>query len=152
MNEETKLKATDYLTESLKTITAISTIFIGGLIAYQSEEYRISLLFWLSLALFTLSALFSVFCINSIINKVFRGDIESIQKGEVKILTLLSLLTLLGGITTSAFFISEKKQSNDGVEDRKLHLDENKLSINKEFEGTVTLNDEGKIIKIEIKK
>ncbi|MBO2671652.1 hypothetical protein [Shewanella algae] len=150
-DDDYKSKATDYLTESLKTLVTISTIFIGGLIAFQANKEITSGLFYWSLAAFTISAFTSVLNINSIINKIYRSEKEAIQSSEAKILSACSLLCFIAGVVLSAIYISSDHSSANGNGGTKLKMDKQELVLDKEFFGIIQFDSDGKIIKIESK-
>lgn len=103
-----KLKAVDTLTESLKLVVTISTIFFGGLLAYRSNlpSPEALWLYYLALGMLALSAILSVANINSLINKIYRDEGDLIKHREVKMLNAFSSLSLLIGIMAGAWFLS----------------------------------------------
>lgn len=112
--EEYKIKATEFLIESLKLIVAISTLLFGGLLAYGSNVTVINgkTPYYLSLGALALSSILSVININSLINKIFRGEVEAIRDKTVKGLNLCSSISLLVGIIAGAFFLSHPQSSS----------------------------------------
>lgn len=105
-----KVKATDFLTESLKLIVTISTIFFGALLAYRSSLVSPNDIwsYYLSLGLLILSAILSVANINSLINKMYRGEDNAIKETEVKVLNILATLSLFIGIFSGAWFLTKQ--------------------------------------------
>ncbi|GAA5140059.1 hypothetical protein [Alloalcanivorax gelatiniphagus] len=151
-DDEYKIKATDYLTESLKTLVTICAIFIGGLIAFQSGKAVTNKSFYWAVGLFSASAFVSVLNINSIINKVYRSNYLAIQTTETKLLSFFSLLLFVTGVALSAVYMSndnsELKITRVGA---KLVMDKHELMIGKDFIGVINFNDDGNVVTIDAK-
>lgn len=150
-----KLKATDYLTESLKLVVAIATILFGGLLAYRSNISAPTGIwaYYTSLALLALSSIVSVANINSLINKIYRGEETAIKNSEVKALNVASILTLFSGIIFGAWFLSAQTQNNpraanaDGTV-----ISDSTITVGKDISSVVKVvkNKDGKISEVTI--
>ena len=110
LNNPARIKATDYLVESLKLIVTLSTILFGGLLAYSAKSSLLILgwSFYVSLMGFLLSAITSIVSINSIINKIYRCEDDAIQQPRVKVVVIFSVLFLLVGMVIGAIFLSKQ--------------------------------------------
>ncbi len=147
---EAKMKATDFVVESLKLIVTLSTIILGGLLAYRATLVNPSMLgaYYSSLIALAISAILSVANINSLINKIFREDEDAIQHKEAKTLNVLATLALLIGIVSAALFLSnqpiqvkvESQSSNTVITDTQIIIG-NETQSNIE----VKKNNDGKI-------
>lgn len=109
--DQAKIKATDMLTESLKLIVTIATIFFGGLLTYRSTITAplIEWAYYCSLSLLASSSILSVININSLISKIYRGEDGAIKSREVKLLNSSSMLTLFMGIAFGAYFLTAQQ-------------------------------------------
>ena len=153
--DQYKIKATDYLTESLKLIVAIATILFGGLLAYRSNiETPISIwAYYASLALLELSSIVSVANINSLINKMYRGEEDAIKNNEVKTLNVASIVTLFTGIVFGAWFLSVQTQANSKAGSTNgTVISDSSITVGKEINSTVKVikNKDGKISEVTI--
>lgn len=150
-----KTKATDYVVESLKLIVTLSTIFFGGLLAYRANLNAPYLLwaYYSSLAAFSFSAIFSVANINSLINKIFRGDEDAIQHKEAKALNVLAIITLFSGIGFGAAFLSKQPDTSTTPSHIKgAIITDAQISIGAEIESNVEIKKDsnGKISTVTI--
>ena len=150
-----KIKATDYLTESLKLIVAIATILFGGLLAYRSNiPVPISIWsYYLSLGLLAISSVVSVANINSLINKMFRGEEDAIKEKEVKGLNIASILSLFAGIFFGAWFLSVQTQSKPSPINTKCTvITDSSIIVGKDITSTIKIvkNKDGKISEVTI--
>jgi hypothetical protein len=141
MNQD-KVKATDYLLESIKLIVTIATILFGGLLAYAPNaiSHDREWAFNLALTLFALSAISGVFNINSIINKIFRSDEDAIRTAEVKTLNILSTASLALGMGFGACFLSDQhpvtKKTDKEVQTT---ISESEITVNGETKSTIEI-------------
>jgi hypothetical protein len=128
------------LTESLKLIVVIATILFGGLLAYRSNiAAPIGVwAYYVSLALLASSSILSVTNINSLINKVYRGEEDAIKKKEVKVLNFACIATLFSGIAFGAWFLSVQSQmilESPGAD--AIVISDESIAIGKEIRATV---------------
>lgn len=150
-----KLKAADTLTESLKLIVTISTIFFGGLLAYRSNVATPAALwtYYSALGLLALSSILSVLNINSLINKIYRGEDELVKNKEVKGLNIFASLALLLGIAFGAWFLSEQTpgSSTPATQSSTVITDSNIL-VGKDVTAVINVkkNSSGKIDEVTI--
>lgn len=150
-----KLKATDYLTESLKLTVAIATILFGGLLAYRSNlAAPISIwAYYASLTLLASSSILSVANINSLINKIFRGEEDAIKSNEVKTFNIASIVTLFSGIVFGAWFLSAQTQTRP-VTSRTDNtvISDSSITVGKDVNSTVKIvkSKDGKIAEVTI--
>lgn len=150
-----QLKALDVLTESLKLIVTISTIFFGGLLAYRSSlNQPVAINFYYaSIISLVSSSIVSVTNINSLINKINRGDDNILNMIEVKSLNTISILLLLAGISLGAWFLSEQTQSSQAhvasdtttISDTVITVGSKNTSLIK-----ITKNEQGKLTEVTI--
>jgi len=150
-----KVKATDYLLESIKLIVTLATIFFGGLLAYapNATSHAYEWAFNWALISFAISAVLGVVSINSIINKTFRSDEKAIQHIEVKLLNVLSVVSLAFGMGFGATFLSDqtpaaKKQTTEN----QTSISESEITVNGEVKSNIEIqkNDAGKITHVKI--
>ena len=106
-----------------------------------------------ALILFALSAVFGVFNINSVINKIFRSEEDAIHSTEVKILNILSSGLLAVGMGFGAWFLSDqhpitKKPEN---EDQAI-ISESEITVGGETKSSIDIqkSETGKIIHVKI--
>lgn len=148
-----KIKATDYLTESLKLIVTIATILFGGLLAYRSN-ISVPIDIWsyyVSLSLLAMSSVVSVANINSLINKMFRGEEDAIKQKEVKSLNIASIFSLFVGIFFGAWFLSVQTQPSS-INTNGTVITDSSISIGKDILSTIKIvkNKDGKILEVTI--
>jgi len=149
-----KTKATDYVIESLKLIVTLSALFFGGILAYRAKLNAPVFLwaYYSSLAVFSLSAILSVANINSLINKVFRGDEDAIQHKEARILNALSTLSLLLGMILGAIFLSlqEVRKIVPTVSNNQTTITDSEIIVGKMVQSNITIkkDENGKVIEV----
>lgn len=154
MNQD-KVKASDYLLESIKLIVTLATIFFGGLLAYapNATSHTREWAFNLALTLFALSAIFGVFNINSIINKIFRGEEDAIRTNETKALNILSTGFLAFGMGFGAWFLSDQHPVTKKTDkEDQTTISESEITVGGETKSTIEIqkNESGKIIHVKI--
>lgn len=150
-----KIKATDYLTESLKLIVAIATILFGGLLAYRSNiATPISIWsYYLSLGLLAISSVVSVANINALINKIYRGEEDAIKADEVKNLNIASIISLFSGIVFGAWFLSVQSQYKTApINTNSTVISDTSITVGKDIGAIVKVvkNKDGKITGVTI--
>lgn len=141
-----KLKATDYLVESLKLIVTLSTIFFGGLLAYRTNLHNPDTLwaYYSALIAFAFSSVLSITNINSLINKIFKGDEDAIQHKEAKTLNILATFTLFIGIAFGAVFLSKQPTVlNVSTQDRGAVITDDTININGEIASNIIVKKDG---------
>ena len=107
MENNLRVKAAEFLIESLKLMVTISMLFIGGIVAYGGYiDFRLDCkYFYISISLLVVSSLLSVLNINSIINKIYAGNTEAIRATEVRVINAISIIALVFGISFGIFSI-----------------------------------------------
>lgn len=154
MNQN-KIKATDYLTESLKLIVSIATLLFGGLLAYRSNiSEPIGIWgYYTSLSLLAISSIVSVANINSLINKIYRGEEDAIMSKEVKGLNFASIFTLFSGIVFGAWFLSAQTQEPPkSASTENTVISDSSITVGKDIGSTVKIikSTDGKISEVTI--
>ena len=154
-----KIKATDYLIESLKLMVTISMLFIGGIVAYSGYvDFNLNTkFFYISISLLILSSLSSVFNINSIINKIYGGNEEAIRVTEVRVINAVSIISLLLGISFGIYSIldSDRHLNDMSISSNKSTvISDSKIIIGSAELPSIKIDktEEGKIKSIEINK
>ncbi len=157
-DDQLKIKATDFVVESLKLIVTLSTIFLGGLLAYRSNvESPVSLwsYYW-ALAVLSLCAFSSIYSVNALINKLFKGGaiaISAIQHTEVKISFSLAAMTLLGGMFFSGFFLfSQTSNKASPISNNQTAITDTQIVTGGEVKSNiqVTKDNSGKVTSVTI--
>ncbi len=151
-----KLKATDTLTESLKLIVTISTIYFGGILAYRSNLSTPGALwsYYSALSFLAISAILSVANINSLINKLYRGEEDLIKDKEVKRLNIFASFSLLLGVISGAWFLSEQTQEPPELNtSSSTVITDSSIAVGKDNTSVIKIKKDssGKIIEVEIK-
>lgn len=124
-----RLKAIDITIDSLKQYITLSTVAIGGLLAYYNGNGKdgIKLLFSISVVGFILCAITSIFTINTFINKVHNHTIDVRLIGLRRLNFTAIFLFLLSVFMSAAFFFTS--YSDKVVTDSK----DSKIIINEKF-------------------
>lgn len=110
-----KQKAIDINIESLKLYLTLSTISIGGLMAFFTSKYggfRYS--FIISIGFFFICAVSSIYSINTFINKVDRNEINVRARDSVRS-NFVAIFSFIIAIVFAAiyFYNSQKKITNE---------------------------------------
>ena len=122
--DDNKKEATKYLVESIKLAFTVSSVFGAGVVAYASRIEEMGPFFWMALVCFFLTLVFSIFCINTIVNKIWTKDKELIyNKDLVRPWIIMMAVLLLAFVFMCIFIFASKKTANDAaVEDSALYL------------------------------
>ena len=154
-SQKQKIKATDYLIESLKLMVTISMLFIGGLVAYGgyigyilNKKY-----FYSSIVLLLISSLLSVVNINSIINKVYSGNESAIRDNEVRIINFISIFALLLGVLFGSISVLKTRYTSTSISNfNSTVITDEKVVIGTADLPTIKIikNNDGQIHSIEI--
>jgi len=83
--DQDKIRATDYLIESLKLIVLIATILMTGLLTFQ-EQVNISnkYYFYTAITLWLITLIWSVINLNLLITKIYRSEEDAIKQKDTK--------------------------------------------------------------------
>ena len=151
-----RIKATDYLIESLKQIFSLATIFFVGLLAYRStlSSHELNWTYYTALGLLAACSLFSVVNINSLISKIYRGEDAAIYTSEAKFLNCLVILLLGFGLGFAAYFFSNIGSNDEvavGVNQSMISDDKVVVDGNVQSNIEIVKDDSGKIKRINIK-
>ncbi len=151
-----RIKATDYLIESLKQIFSLATIFFAGLLAYRSTltTNELNWTFYTALSFLAACALFSVVNINSLISKIYRGEDEAIYSSEAKFLNCLVILMLGFGMGFAAYFFSNiGSQGELAAVVNQSVISDDKVIVDGKVQSNIEVikGDSGKIKRINIK-
>lgn len=152
---DAKSKATDYLVESLKLVVALSTVLLGGLLAFRAKIIapRFIWSFYFSLSTLVLSIIFSALNVNSLIKKVFRGNEDAIKHKEVKYTYILAAIFLVVGIIFGAIFLSSQTVTNNvSVQDNQTIITDTEIVVSGEVSSNIqiTRDSNGKITNVTI--
>lgn len=111
--DQDKIKATDYLTESLKLIVVVVTILMTGLLTFHDQVnasnkyyFYISIIFWL------ITLIWSIINLNLLISKVYRSEEDAIKQSDTKSTFTYVTVALIVGIISAIFFLSSLSDSN----------------------------------------
>lgn len=147
-----KHKAIDLLVESIKAILTLSTILISGLLAYIGTVGG-GILCWqniTALSLLFVSCILSIININSLVNKVYRGEDDAVMDKEVKIINVvLSLSLLLGLVFGSWYIFTCPPASNQSLKTNNSHMiiHRESIEIPDNFSTTIRIEKEAGDIK-----
>lgn len=102
-----KLKATDYLTESLKLLVGVSMSLVAGLVAYDAnlKVAHSSLLFYLSSLLLLTASILAICNILMLINKIYRNELNAIKNVTVRNINFGVLITFAFGVFFGLLYI-----------------------------------------------
>tara|TARA_R110001583_G_scaffold195218_1_gene370585 strand:- start:3410 stop:3880 length:471 start_codon:yes stop_codon:yes gene_type:complete len=116
MSEE-KLKATDYVTESLKLVVGISMPLIGGLVAYymNANSGNIEWTYPSSLVLLVVSSLLAIFNIHTLINEIHAGNFDAIMGRFIRGVNVATLFTFFSGISFGILYIVKNPIAQSGA-------------------------------------
>lgn len=148
-----KLKATDLLVESIKSILTISIILISGLLAYIGTVGK-GQLCWQNISALTflfIACILSIININSLLNKVYRSEFDAVMNAGVKkIYIALSLSLLLGLGFGSLYILTCARCSNSGVikSTDQMVIQQGAISIPDNFSTTVKIEQESGDVKV----
>ncbi|WP_419766959.1 hypothetical protein [Arcobacter sp.] len=123
--DQDKIKATDYLIESLKLIVVVVTILMTGLLTFHDQVntsnkyyFYISIFFWL------ITLVWSIINLNLLINKVYRSEEDAIKQKDTKSTFTCVTITLFLGIVFGIIFLFNLSSSN-----QKNTIQANQISI-----------------------
>ena len=101
-----KIKATDYLIESLKLITVIVTILITGMLTFQSQINNSNkIYFYISIFFWMITLVLSVINLNLLINKIYRGEEDAIKQKDTKTTFVIASFSLFFGMISAIIFL-----------------------------------------------
>lgn len=149
---EDKHKAIDLLVESIKAILTLSTILISGLLAYIGTVGG-GLLCWqniTALSFLFLSCILSIININSLVNKVYRGEVDAVMDSEVKIINVVLSLSLLFGLGFSSWYIFTclpASNPNNKTNNSHMIIQRDSIEIPDNFSTTIKIEKEAGNIK-----
>lgn len=150
MNQH-KLKSIDLLVESVKSVLTLSTAAIAALLAYIGTIGGGKINKWNLLALVFLfsASITSILNINSLINKVYKGDEEAIMNKEVRGLNIFLSLSLVFGLILSAIYIlsCEPEKTKISVPEKHLHIDSSSINVPPDFTTKVIIEKDNSEIK-----
>ena len=140
--DQDKIKATDYLTESLKLIVVVVTILMTGLFTYHeqvnaSNKYY----FYGSISFWLITLIWSIINLNLLINKVYRGEEDAIKQSDTKSTFTWVTLTLIIGIVSAMFFLFSLSDSNkeQTIQTNQILITNDGIIIDGNFSGKIKI-------------
>lgn len=111
--DQDKIKATDYLIESIKLIVVVVTIFMTGLLTFHEQVNETNIyFFYSSILFFAITLIISILNLNVLINKVYRSEEDAIKQKDTKNCFIYLLLALIIGIISAGIFLYCVSNSN----------------------------------------
>jgi hypothetical protein len=138
---ENRFKAIELNIESLKQYITLSTVSIAGLLAYYSSTKESDTTFlFISIGLFVICAIISIFNINLFINKVHKNKID-VRAGDARKANFIAIGFFLLAIVSATFFFfnSNHTQNNSSMENSTIKLNDYNIEIGKDVKTKVEI-------------
>ena len=145
--DDNKKEATRHLIESVKLTFTISSVFGAGLVAFSAYVDGNSYFLIGALILCFIALLFSIFCLNTIVNKVWKQSEKLIYDSDVQVSWWVMTITMVLSFVLACIFIFT---SNKKADDTELYLKAENIELkynqsydieySKDSIGTVQLN------------
>lgn len=149
-----KAKAAEVLIESLKLVVTISTVFFAAFLAFHASANRAggSFFFYGTLAAFALTAVLSVFNINTLINKFNNDEKDLVSDRTVRWTNAIVIFTFFTGFVFATFFLSESPNRMPAIGETSTTITDSSITIGTDVKASVTIrkHENGRLEEVRI--